>query len=213
MPRSSPQMPKLLAQTAFELFSERGFDEVAIDQIAARAGVTKGSFYSHYRSKQEIILAACQYYYQTYQQKVHRAIAPLTDSMERLRRVLELAVRTCVIDRPTRVFTTEIFALSLKDPQVRSGWLQFYNTVREMYIGLVVAATAAGQMEVADPRAAVNLMLATIEGVKLRAVFEPEIGDEAEQQAIVEGLLTVLAGGGHGGKAVPAVRKRKAASA
>lgn len=47
MPRSSPQMPGLLAQCAFGLFSERGFDEVAIDDIAERAGVTKGSFYSH----------------------------------------------------------------------------------------------------------------------------------------------------------------------
>ncbi len=123
MPRLAPQMPSLLAQSAFELFSQRGFDDVAIDEIAQQAGVTKGSFYSHYRSKQEIILAACQYYYRTWQQKVHEAIAPLTDPMKRLRCVLEMAVRTCVIDRPTRVFTTEIFALSLKDPQVRAGWL------------------------------------------------------------------------------------------
>jgi AcrR family transcriptional regulator len=205
-------MPSALAESAFELFSERGFDEVAIDDIAKRAGVTKGSFYSHYRSKQEIVQAACQHYYRTYQQKVHQAIAPLADPMERLRCVLEMAVRTCVIDRPTRVFTTEIFALSLKDSQIRAGWLQFYNTVREMYIGLVAAANAAKQMDVANPRAAVDLMLATIEGVKLRAVYEPEIGDEAEQQAIVEGLLSILTNGSQMPKPRSAARRAQRAA-
>ncbi len=65
-----------------------------------------------------------------------------------------------------------------------------------MYIGLVAAANAAGQMNVSDPRVAVNLMLAAIEGVKLRAVYEPEIGEESEQQMIVEGLLAILMSGG-----------------
>ncbi len=37
-----------------ELFSEKGFDKVSIDEICAAAGVTKGSFYHHFRSKYDI---------------------------------------------------------------------------------------------------------------------------------------------------------------
>lgn len=44
MPRVAPQMPAKLAEAAFELFGQRGFVNVTIDEIAARAGVTKGSF-------------------------------------------------------------------------------------------------------------------------------------------------------------------------
>ena len=192
MPRVAPQMPSVLAECAFELFSDQGFDAVTIDQIAADAGVTKGSFYSHYESKRAIVLAACQHYYRSYQQRVFAAIAPLSDPLEQLRTVVEMSVRTCVIERATRVFTMEIFALSLKDEQVRAGWRQFYDSVREMYIGLLTAVQAAGQSLVDDPRAAVDLMLAAIEGVKLRAVYEPEISCEREQQVIVEGLMAIL---------------------
>lgn len=192
MPRVAPHMPAMLAEKAFVLFGHRGFDGVTIDDIAAKAGVTKGSFYSHYKSKREIVLAACQHYYRLYQQMAHREIAGKTDPLDRLRLVVETSVRTCVIDQSTRVFTTEIFALSLKDEQVRAGWLQFYDSVRELYVGLLTAVRDAGGTAVDDPRTAVDLMLAAIEGVKLRAVYEPHIAAEEEQRTIVDGLMRIL---------------------
>lgn len=204
MPRLAPEMPQRLARLAFEVFAERGFRDVSVDDIAARAGVTKGCFYSHYRSKQEIVLAACNHYYRTYHQRVHAQLAPLVDPLERLRAALGYAVRTCVIDRPTRVFTTEVFALSLHDEAVRAGWTQFYDTVRQQYVGLVAAACAAGALQCPDPEAAVNLMLSAIEGVKLRAVFEPQIASPDEQTAIFAGLLGILGSKQHTAREVRA---------
>jgi len=194
-------MPARLAQSAFELFSQRGFDAVTIDEIAAHCGVTKGSFYSHYGSKYEIVLAACGHYYRAYQRRVHAELAPLTDPLQRLERVLELSVRTCVLDAGNRVFTTEIFALALHDEEVRQGWAQFYDTVREMYVGLLLAVQEVGGSDVGDPRRAVDLMLAAIEGVKMRAALEPHICDREEQRSIVDGLLTILTGRQHAGRA------------
>jgi AcrR family transcriptional regulator len=43
-------MPARLAECAFDLFAQRGIDRVRMDDIAARAGVTKGSLYWHYQS-------------------------------------------------------------------------------------------------------------------------------------------------------------------
>ena len=192
MPRVMSAMPARLAESAFELFGRRGFDAVTIDEIAARTGVTKGSFYSHYASKNDVVLAACSHYYRTYQQRVHAELAAYTDPVERLERVLELSVRTCVLDDQNRVFTTEIFARSLRDSEMRQGWAQFYDSVREMYVGLVMAAHAARKINDVAPRSAVDLMLAAIEGIKLRAALEPRLCDATEQRTIVDGLLRIL---------------------
>lgn len=196
MPRVAPHMPGKLAEAAFELFAERGFSDVNLEQVAAHAGVTKGSLYCHYKSKRELVLAACQHYYRSYHRKVQAEIAPVIDPAERLQRVLALSVRTCVVDRANRVFTTEIFTLSLQDDLVRAGWAQFYDSVREMYVGLVTAAAANGQMDVSDPRAAVNLMLDAMEGIKLRAAFEPQIAAVDEQRALVGSLFDILSARG-----------------
>ena len=153
------QMPPRLAQSAFELFAERGFARVNLDQIAARAGVTKGSLYWHYTSKHELLLAACNLYYQQWHAAVQAAIAPLADPLERLRAALAFSVHSCVIDRQNRMFTTSLFLLMQEDPLVRSGWSQFYAAVREFYIGLVSAAQASGRLPAGDARRRVDLML------------------------------------------------------
>lgn len=181
-----------LVASAFALFSQKGFDGVNLDQIAAHAGVTKGSLYWHFNSKRDLIHAACAYYYRTYQRRINEALSNVIDPWERLDRTLRVAVRTCLMDQQNRVFTMEIFTFSVHDEALRRGWQQFYDSVREFYIGLVKTAASAGRIHVSDPEQAVNLMLAAMEGVKLRALFEPEICSEQEEARIVAGLWEIL---------------------
>ncbi len=185
-------MPAELAASAFALFAEKGFDGVSLDQIAARAGVTKGSVYWHFNSKRELIHAACAHYYRTYQRQINEALVALTDPGERLEHTLRVAVRTCLVDQANRVFTMEIFTRAVHDPELRRGWQQFYDSVREFYIGLVRAAARVGVVQVTDPEQAVNLMLAAMEGIKLRALFEPEICSPAEEARLLAGLKDIL---------------------
>lgn len=45
------QKKERLEQAAYDLFSEQGFSETSIDQIARRAGVAKGTFYLYFPDK------------------------------------------------------------------------------------------------------------------------------------------------------------------
>lgn len=47
-----------LIDTAIALFNEHGFHAVGIDRIASEARVSKKTMYHHFRSKEELILAA-----------------------------------------------------------------------------------------------------------------------------------------------------------
>ena len=47
-----------LIEAALCLFNERGYHATGIDAILARAGVAKNTLYKHFRSKDELILAA-----------------------------------------------------------------------------------------------------------------------------------------------------------
>jgi AcrR family transcriptional regulator len=50
---------RLLA-AARESFAERGYGEVNVDELCRAAGISKGSFYRHYRSKDELFLTVAQ---------------------------------------------------------------------------------------------------------------------------------------------------------
>ncbi len=51
-----------LIDTAIALFAERGYHATGIDTILAKAGVSKKTLYRHFRSKDELILAALKKY-------------------------------------------------------------------------------------------------------------------------------------------------------
>src|SRR5438034_1406929 len=49
-----------LVATAIDLFYRNGFGAVGIDQVIAAAGVTKTTFYKHFESKDDLMVAAVQ---------------------------------------------------------------------------------------------------------------------------------------------------------
>jgi AcrR family transcriptional regulator len=165
-------MPERLAASAFKLFSERGISNVSVDDVAAHAHVTKGSLYWHYDSKDALIKAACTHYYHAYHRRINTELAHITDPVKRLERTLDTAVSTCLEDRKNRIFTTEIFSLAVHDGELRRSWRQFSDQVREFYIGLVKAATGLGTKQ-AERRA--DFLLSAMEGLKLRAQYEPHL--------------------------------------
>lgn len=185
-------MPVRLAECAFELFAQRGIDRVKMDDIAALAGVTKGSLYWHYESKQKVIAAACDHYYRQWHAQMERELDGLRSPVTKLRRAVASSVRTCLIDEGNRTFTLELFTLSLHDDEVRNGWREFFDDVKAFYVRLQVAARARGQATDRDPTEAVDLMLAAMEGYKLRALFEPRLCDAGAERRITRDLLGIL---------------------
>jgi AcrR family transcriptional regulator len=52
---SKPSPRDLLAQAAFDLFDERGYDHATVDDITERAGLGRTTFFRYYRSKEDVI--------------------------------------------------------------------------------------------------------------------------------------------------------------
>jgi AcrR family transcriptional regulator len=192
VPIAAEEMPGKLAAAAFELFSQRGIGRVRMDDIATGAGVTKGSLYWHYQSKNEVIHAACRHYYDTWRSQMDRETAKTADPVARLERAIRSSVRTCLIDQANRTFTLELFTLSLHDTEIRKGWRSFFDSVKAFYIALLTDAMAGGGIATSDPETAVDLMLAAMEGYKLRALFEPELCNARAERRISGELLGLI---------------------
>src|ERR1700756_4042971 len=57
MTRWKPDARGRLAQAAMELYSERGFDQTTVAEIAERAGLTERTFFRHFTDKREGLFA------------------------------------------------------------------------------------------------------------------------------------------------------------
>ena len=54
--RTAETQAKIL-DAAQEIFSEQGFEKTQLEEVAARAGYSRGAIYAHYASKEDVFLA------------------------------------------------------------------------------------------------------------------------------------------------------------
>src|SRR5262245_44553483 len=57
MARWEPGARERLVVAAVDLFTEQGYDDTTVAQIAERAGVTKSTFFRHFPDKRELLVA------------------------------------------------------------------------------------------------------------------------------------------------------------
>ncbi len=55
MPRWEPDAPHRLVLAALDLFTEKGYDDTSVIEIAERAGLTKSTFFRHFFDKREVL--------------------------------------------------------------------------------------------------------------------------------------------------------------
>ncbi|MBN9168047.1 MAG: TetR family transcriptional regulator [Myxococcales bacterium 68-20] len=130
MPRPTKRNPERgdartrLLEAARDAIREKGFAATSVDELCLVAGVTKGSFFHHFKSKEALGVAAAQHWAET--TAAFFAAAPYHAAEEPLERVLayvafrksiitgELAEVTCLVG----TMVQEVFATS---PAIRDA--------------------------------------------------------------------------------------------
>lgn len=78
------------AQAALDLIAEQGVAGVAVEPLARRLGVTKGSFYWHFPSRDALLVAALERWEKVEQETVFGKLEAVADPSERLRALFTL---------------------------------------------------------------------------------------------------------------------------
>ncbi|HEY0859746.1 MAG TPA: TetR/AcrR family transcriptional regulator, partial [Pseudoxanthomonas sp.] len=97
-PESSPSTPTRnarlsaddWAQAALDLIAEQGVSAVAVEPLARRLGVTKGSFYWHFPSRDALLQAALERWEAVEQESIFGSLEQVADPRERLRALFQL---------------------------------------------------------------------------------------------------------------------------
>jgi AcrR family transcriptional regulator len=82
---------RLWMETALEVLASGGSAKLRVDQIARALGVTKGSFYAHFKSREDFLLSVVKYWDDEYNHRVKRIVkASGGSARDQLRRIVEI---------------------------------------------------------------------------------------------------------------------------
>lgn len=88
---SAPERKRKLVEAAMRLILRQGFSATTVDQVCAEAGVTKGSFFHYFASKEEIGLAALDAWMEAWGDIVAAGgLDEIADPLERLDRLFDV---------------------------------------------------------------------------------------------------------------------------
>jgi AcrR family transcriptional regulator len=120
-----------LLDAAAELIAERGYTGTAVDDVVAASGLSKGAFYWHFNSKEDLLLAVLE----------ERIDRPLLQLVERLKtasagedmspEASELLSGLMAPGRETIMLDHEYRALAMRDRKVRSRYLKRQRALRD----------------------------------------------------------------------------------
>lgn len=68
------QTRKLLIQTTLQLVLEKGYDAISIQDITDRADLGRGTFYIHFKDKEEVVWTAFKDLFEELEQEAHKQL-------------------------------------------------------------------------------------------------------------------------------------------
>jgi AcrR family transcriptional regulator len=137
--------PGELLDAAITVFAERGYRNTRLEEVAAAAGVTKGTIYHYFRTKEELLLRAVEHY--------HREGFERTEQLLREEKApasvrIRLYIRKSFGSDPSRrkVLTLLLQGVANDVPEVHRYWLETGPLKAwRLLAGLVAEGQAAGE--------------------------------------------------------------------
>jgi AcrR family transcriptional regulator len=162
-----------ILQAAMAVFAERGYQAASMDEIARRAGSSKGGVYFHFANKQAIFEALIAELVTLLESAVREAIGREHGALARVDAALSVVIRTFSAQRGlTHLLLVEANGLGPPfDQEVRAARTVFIGVI-ESYLAQAVAEDAIPPL---DTRVAACVWLGAINEVVLQWLFaDPE---------------------------------------
>lgn len=189
-----PERRLALLKAAFREVAEKGFSEVTLDDIARRAGVSKGVTLYYFESKDHLFRELFSWLIDSIHSRMREAVAAEQDPVAKIRALVAMIFPSPSKNRAFFRAFVDFCGLAARRESFREVNERFYAGCREIDGGIAAEGMRHGVFAVRDPQEAGSTMRAIFDGLMMQWLSEkdPEAAFAAYRDRCERELLAYL---------------------
>ncbi len=181
-----------IVREAAQIFSSKGFFHATVDDVLARADLTKGGFYAHFDSKEALARAVLEHASTVWFEKVAADVATHADARRQLRALLR-GYQRYAVDRTFEggcLFVNLATELDDQDEHLRALLDAAFAQFRAMVATIVELGKAQGAYRADAPADAIGVaVVSCLTGTMMQAKAAKDFGLFDRAIAVIDDLL------------------------
>lgn len=167
------QRQSQLLESAIEVFAERGYQATTMDEIAERAGVSKGMLYIYFKNKEALFGAVFRWFGKLTGMMMQEAVDGIDDEIEQIRRIAASWAEVAIRHRDyVPLFLDFWAAASIRG--MRNDYAEdlatMYDEYRNMIAGIIEQGKAKGRFRAdTDAWAIAYLLVGGMDGIFIQS--------------------------------------------
>jgi AcrR family transcriptional regulator len=192
MQQRSEETRARILEAAVKQFSISGYSAASVDSICEQAGVSKGAFYHHFKTKQDVFLALLDGWLQTFDQAIEASKdRPVPETFQMMTEYFPYIFESASDNLPMFL---EFLLQASRDEKVWNASIAPYRRYHKHFAALIKKGIAEGSFADVNPDLAARLIVSAAMGLLLQSLLDPE-GAKWEKvaretvQVMMKGLL------------------------
>ena len=192
-PDVSEERKDQIMNAAEEVFSKKGFSDARMDDIAEETGLSKGTLYLYYKSKDDLILAILDRLFQREFKAFENVDLTRVSATDAIWVFVETTAKDIKIVMRLLPITYEFMGLAFRNKLVQKSFRAYLNYYMDLLVPVIQHGIDAGEFRPADAKEVAIAMGAILEGTLLLWVYdsslvEPEKHLRSGMKLLLEGV-------------------------
>ncbi len=191
-PNVSNERKNQIINAAEDVFTQKGFDEARMDDIAEETGLSKGTLYLYFKSKDDLIIAILDRMFQGEFKQFQDLNLTELSAVDAIWKITDLLTKDILGFVHLIPIVYQFLALAFRNKYVQKALKKYINLYIDMLVPIIQHGIDSGEFRKVDVREVAIAMGAMIEGTLLLWVYDKSLIDP--KYHIQSGMRLLLEG-------------------
>jgi len=176
-PDVSEKRKNQIIEAATNVFARLGFQKARMDDIVEESGLSKGTLYWYFKSKDDLIVGIIDKLLGNELTELRKLQATEGPVQEKLSKFIDITIDDFKRISPLLPMYYEFFAMAMRSQSIQSMFSRYFRSYMEVLTPLIQEGIHAREFEDIDATEAAIAIAAVLEGMIVLTAYDPDIID------------------------------------